>query len=500
MAPGIPTTELNEDMQNKTIWWLIGVLILAITSVNTLLALRSSNEIAGIQKSLTNTGEVMMLLDELYISVTLAESGQRGYLLTDNERFLAPYQEQLQKVHTSINNARAISSEIQGQQYRIEQLIDLVNQQFSELSRTVELAKKEKDLLAVHEVKVGNGVLSTQIGEAYRKAMLAESDFRESLYLDFAIAQHRADNTLYLSSALTLVLLLAVFYLARLNLKNERRHRSQLEAQNNTLAQKVEERTFALKIYADELARSNRELEEFAFVASHDLQEPLRKIQAFGDRLLNAQQQQLDETSLDYLARMNKAAQRMSKLISDLLAFSRVTTRGKEFSSCDLNKTLHQVVDDLEISIEDSQAQLELDSLPTIKADTTQMHQLFQNLLSNALKFKAPDRPLMVKVRCQQTTGPTLPGEESGLIWYRIEIHDTGIGFEQQYADKIFMPFQRLHGRNSYEGTGIGLAVCRRIVERHGGKISTTSQPGKGSTFSILLPQDSAMVTIEGNK
>ncbi|MBT1064421.1 CHASE3 domain-containing protein [Bowmanella sp. Y26] len=487
-------------MQNKTIWWLIGGLILAITSVNTLLALRSSNEIAGIQKSLTNTGEVMMLLDELYISVTLAESGQRGYLLTDNERFLAPYQEQLQKVHTSINNARAISSEIKGQQYRIEALIDLVHQQFAELSRTVEMAKGEKDLLAVHEVKVGNDVLSTRIAEAYRQAMQAESEFRESLYLDFSIAQHRADNTFYLSSALTFALLIAVFYLTRMNLKNELRHRTELEAQNDTLAQKVEERTFALKIYADELSRSNRELEEFAFVASHDLQEPLRKIQAFGDRLLNAQQQQLDETSLDYLARINKAAQRMSNLISDLLAFSRVTTRGKEFSSCDLNKTLALVLDDLEISIEESQAEVEQDSLPMIKADTTQMHQLLQNLLSNALKFKAADQPLKVEVRCQQTSGPALPGDESSLAWYRIDIRDTGIGFEQQYADKIFMPFQRLHGRNSYEGTGIGLAVCRRIVERHGGKISATSQPGKGSTFTILLPQDSSMVTIEGQK
>jgi signal transduction histidine kinase len=239
----------------------------------------------------------------------------------------------------------------------------------------------------------------------------------------------------------------------------------------------------AIQAYAVELERSNRELQQFAYVSSHDLQEPLRKIQAFGDRLQERYAAALDERGLDYLRRMQEAAARMQTLIQDVLAFSRVDTQKRPFTQVDLSRVLGDVLSDLEMRIEETKAQVSLQSLPCLEADATQMRQLFQNLLSNALKFHHPDVPPVVHIRCEQ-----IVDELAEQRFCRIIVEDNGIGFEEKYSERIFGVFQRLHGRSQYEGTGVGLAVCRRIVERHHGRITATSTPGQGSTFTILLP------------
>jgi PAS domain S-box-containing protein len=227
------------------------------------------------------------------------------------------------------------------------------------------------------------------------------------------------------------------------------------------------------------LERSNRELQEFAFVASHDLQEPLRKIQAFGDLLEKSVGDELGERSRDYLNRLRGAAVRMSRLIEDLLAYSRVATRGLAFQDVDLNRVLCAVLEDLEIGIRESQARVEAGPLPTVKADETQMRQLFQNLIGNALKYRKPDVAPHVRIRGSR--------DEDSDAW-RIEISDNGIGFDPQYAERIFGIFERLHTRDRYEGTGVGLAVCRRIVERHGGDIMAEGRPEQGAIFTVVLP------------
>jgi len=246
-----------------------------------------------------------------------------------------------------------------------------------------------------------------------------------------------------------------------------------------TERKRVEE-TLARK--ASELARSNAELEQFAFVASHDLQEPLRKIQAFGDRL-KVKCESFESTEIrDYLDRMQNAAARMRNLINDLLAFSRVIRSSEPFVQVDLAQVTKEVLVDLEVRIEKTGAKVEVESLPTIDADPMQMRQLMLNLLGNALKFQPPGSIPVVKIAA--TTITAVSGEQL----CELSVEDNGIGFDEKYLDKIFAVFQRLHGRSEYEGTGVGLAVCRRIVDRHRGNIIARSQPGKGAMFIVTLP------------
>lgn len=242
----------------------------------------------------------------------------------------------------------------------------------------------------------------------------------------------------------------------------------------------------------EELARSNKELEQFAFVASHDLQEPLRKIQAFGDRLKTKCDAAHLQDGHDYLDRMQNAAARMQTLIYDLLTFSRVISRTEPFVPIDLNVVMKEILSDLEVRIERTGGRVEVGELPMVEADATQMRQLLQNLIGNALKFHAQGKPPVVQVRSQKLSSPPAAASDdkagNDVEWCTITISDNGIGFDEKYLDRIFAVFQRLHGRQEFEGTGIGLAVCRRIVERHGGAITARSKLGEGATFIITMP------------
>lgn len=239
-----------------------------------------------------------------------------------------------------------------------------------------------------------------------------------------------------------------------------------------------------------ELEHANQELREFVYIASHDLQEPLRKVAGFGDRLKKHLGSGLDEKGADYLARMTSAAGRMSQLIEDLLAFSRVTTRAKPFGPVDMTAVLKEVLEDLEVSIGEKGAAVTAGSLPVIDADHTQMRQLLQNLIGNSIKFCPIKEPCRVAVRgAFNDAGRELRGKHyaAGELLL-ISVEDNGIGFDEKYVDRIFGVFQRLHGRREYKGTGVGLAICKKIVERHNGGIEVRSKPGEGSRFTVILP------------
>ncbi|HET7463632.1 MAG TPA: ATP-binding protein [Longimicrobium sp.] len=246
------------------------------------------------------------------------------------------------------------------------------------------------------------------------------------------------------------------------------------------LSERVEMET-ALREHARELERSNRELEEFAYVASHDLQEPLRKIRAFGDRLRDRLGAAIDPDAADYLARMQAAAGRMQALIRDLLHYSRVGRARAHPEPVQLAEVLGEVLADLEPLLRDTGGRVEAGPLATVCADPTHVRQLLQNLVANALKFHRPGEPPRVTVRAAGGDGAV-----------RLTVEDDGIGFEPGHAERIFLPFQRLHGRAEYEGTGMGLAICRRIAEAAGGSIRAEGRPGRGATFTVTLPRCAA--------
>jgi signal transduction histidine kinase len=248
-------------------------------------------------------------------------------------------------------------------------------------------------------------------------------------------------------------------------------------ARLESLNDELETTNSALERRAAELARSNSELEHFASIASHDLQEPLRKVRTFTEQITVTESDRLSEKGKDYLDRANGAAARMQKLIEDLLKYSRVATHGRPFESVDLNDITSEVLDDLEVQVERTGAHVHVGELPTISADPLQMRQLMQNLISNALKFRREGTAPEVTI-----TGAVQDGSAT------VSVADNGIGFDPQYRRRIFRVFERLNGRSEYPGTGIGLALCRRIVERHGGTVIADSTEGAGATFTVTLP------------
>ena len=232
----------------------------------------------------------------------------------------------------------------------------------------------------------------------------------------------------------------------------------------------------------EELVRSNKELEQFAYVASHDLQEPLRMVTSYLELLVRRYKGQLDSDADDFIAFAADGARRMHRLINDLLTYSRVTTHGKSFDSIDCSTVLEHALVNLKVAIEESGAVIAYDKLPTVMADDMQLIQLFQNLVSNAIKFRQEEIKPKVWVGAVRKNGE-----------WTFSIRDNGIGIAQEYFENIFVIFKRLYTNEKYEGTGIGLAVCKKIVERHGGRIWVESEPGKGSIFCFTIPDRSGM-------
>ena len=252
----------------------------------------------------------------------------------------------------------------------------------------------------------------------------------------------------------------------------------QLKDSRDQMEARVRERTA-------ELEAKNQELQEFSYVASHDLQEPLRKIVTFGDILADSAGDSLDDESRDCIKRMQKSAGMMRVLLDSLLRYSRVTTKPAPFEKIDLKESVKAALSNLEVTIKEKDALVEVCELPVIEVDPVQMIQLFQNIAANALKFCSEEDSPRVKFYSL----PPEPDNGDENRMHRICVEDNGIGFDERYVDKMFCPFQRLHGKIKYQGVGMGLAICKKIVDRHGGKITARSAVNKGTTFIITLPE-----------
>ncbi len=255
----------------------------------------------------------------------------------------------------------------------------------------------------------------------------------------------------------------------------------------------IKESQIKLEILVEELKRSNASLEEFTYAASHDLKEPIRKIRIFADRLKESNASNINEEGIYLLNRLIISSTRMRQLVDDLLEYSQIILNEKEPERIDLNKKIQKVIDDFEYEIEIKKAVIKIYELPTIYGNRRQMQQLFQNLISNSLKYSKADIPPFIQIRCEIIKGKNVSqiinSEDLKKEFYNIEVIDNGIGFEEQNSEKIFRIFQRLHTSQDYEGTGIGLFIAKKVVEKHKGYITAKSKPGKGSVFNIYLPK-----------
>lgn len=484
---------LNRAVQSIYSWIvLLGVIVFIITG-NSFYVVSTLDELASLEARLFTTNRVINSVNTLHMAVLRAESGQRGYLLTKDESYLEDYNTTLLRIESLFDEVEVSAqvSDLPNQDEKIEKLISLSRKKIGEMVATVSLAKKGDFQAAINQVSSDRGLrLYDQFETIFSEIDESERTVQGEHLANLMRLRNDSVNTLIISGVTTAFLIIAIFVLLKMNMRETLRHQRDLENINEELEYKILQRTQELQVYSDELARSNRELEDFAFVASHDLQEPLRKIRAFGNRIDDGYSDVIDERGRDFLKRMLNAAERMSMLISDLLAFSRVSTRGKDFTEVDMNNVVAAVIEDLEIAIEEADAQVDVGKLPVIQADKSQIEQLLLNLISNAIKFRKPDTKPVISIASREPEESELKGLHlvNQFDWATITIEDNGIGFDQSFAEKIFAPFQRLHGRSSYKGTGIGLAVCRRIVERHNGQIKAVSEPDKGAKFYMIIP------------
>jgi signal transduction histidine kinase len=384
----------------------------------------------------------------------------------------------------------------------------------------------EKNLLTLEQLFKGNTLHETRIDSIRRLVKVRMSYFLSSIreydspetYLDYIIEnrktnylrfgtrirsltdaivhdQHeqlrRQEQGVFVNlTALTIVLLvitaigLATAWFNLLSLAAYQRAQKESDQQIEAYQEK-------LKLQIDQLNQTNHELEQFAYVASHDLQEPLRKITAFNDLLQDQYRDIIEGEGKLYLDRMAHAAKRMRRLITDLLEYSRAGRLTSDKEPLDLNTILEEVIDDLSLQIDEQDATIHHDPLPIIGGHYSDWRTVIQNLLSNALKFQKKDTPPIISIRCEKADSRLAKERvyhfDPSRDYYHLQVTDNGIGFNTDYSDKIFTIFQRLHGKDEYEGTGIGLAICKKIVERYDGVIYATSEPGKGTTFHLLF-------------
>ncbi len=463
------------------------ILILALT-VNAAVAFRSTLRLIQNERMVAHTQTVLAELAETLSAVKDAETGQRGFIITGSEAYLSPYRSALAAIDAHVEELRTLTADNARQQARVRTLETKIAARLTILKQGIELRRQNGAPAARDHILRGRGKAEME----QIRALVAEMTREERALLSRRSQQSRASGrsalfTLAVANGLLIGLAILAFFLIRRDVRLRQQAEEALRRAHDELENRVSMRTSELATanerlgaFTRDLERSNRELQDFAFVASHDLQEPLRKIQAFGDRLKGKHGVALGEEGRDYLDRMQAAARRMHTLINDLLTFSRVTSKAQPFVPVDLGKVAQEVLSDLEVRVQETGGRVEIGDLPTIDADPLQMRQLIQNLLGNALKFHRAGVPPVVRMEATVTDGATPV--------CRLNVEDNGIGFDPKYLDRIFTPFQRLHGRTEYEGTGMGLAVCRRIAERHGGGITAESAPGEGARFLVELP------------
>lgn len=465
LRPGLKTTTL------LTVTFLASVIFLAF-----LLWLSYSSSERHVEYSIAvdHTNRVIVGIENTMSLLKDTQTGQRGYLLTGKKEFLEPYEDAVVKIGPALDSLARLTADNRVQQRTLLIMRPVVERKIAQLAHTIYAydttkavsAEWKKEMLAGKQIMDSVRMLANRM-LAEEKLLLTARSGQETE------ARWTAARYMVLTTVCALVLLAFYFVSVRHELRQRLATQRELE----------------LKVAA--LNQSNSELEQFAYVASHDLQEPVRKMRAFSSRLILRHKPDLPPEAGHMLERINDSAHRMQNLIDDLLMFSRLVNSHSAPELTDLSQIVAEVLDDLSESITAAGASVHAASLPRCLVHHSQIKQLFQNLIVNALKFNKPSVPLHIEI-----THRTVPGhdiaearpEERENLFHQICVEDNGIGFDEQYLGKIFIIFQRLHNWEVYGGTGIGLAVCKRIVINHGGYITARSQEGKGAVFVVYLP------------
>jgi len=468
-----------QDSKLKNIRMLTGVtffLVLATGGVSVLTTRGLNREI----ESTIHTKDIMELSDELYSSVLEAESNLRGYALTGEKRFIEDFTRG--KIQTGIlaDSLDALTADNSTQQHNIALLKEYIRYRTKLLDNLLQSYAHYQ----VGDTAVAALVRKGKISTVQIKARINDINNHERVLL-----QQRSSGVTRYLNILPAILVFTTLtgigagLLTLYSLYQYRISKQQADRRINDFQQQLQDQI-------QRLNTSNRELEQFAYVASHDLQEPLRKISAFGELMNEQYKDKLQGEGEVYLERITNSSHRMRSLITDLLNYSRVS-RNTLSEKVNLNAVLATVREDLELTINEKHAQIKHNKLPVVIGNNSEFSQLFQNLISNSLKFSVANKTPQISVMAESSSNEDLahlPFRDYNRQYVTIRFSDNGIGFEEEYAEKIFIIFQRLHGKDVYEGTGIGLAICKKIAEKYGGTIYAVSKPGKGAVFNVLLP------------
>ncbi len=436
----------------------------------------SYNQYSDDTGRIRHTYEVTGTLERILSLVKDVETGSRGYVITRDTTYLEPYHKALKLLPGEIAHLRTLTIDNRSQVSRRNLLEKLVKDKLAVTRARLDVRPFDKNSLAVRAEgkqrmnSLRNHVammIDTENAMMDNRNLQAARSFRNSLIVIFAL------------SLLTFMSLVVSHRLLELELTRRQKTLDQLRAYEDQLKGQIRQ-----------LAASNEELERFAFVASHDLQEPLRKIQSFADLITDRYSNLFDEDSMLFMGKISGSARRMSKLIKDLLNFSRISNHQEVFRTVELNAIIRRILDDQELRLKEIDVQLEVGDLPVVQAVASQMDHLFNNLISNALKFARVGIQPLLRIQSRLVNGEAYAGLHPNRPYFEITITDNGIGFDEKYLDQIFKVFQRLHGKTSFEGTGIGLAICKRVVMSHHGYITAHSRPNEGTTFVVVLPEN----------